>query len=220
MNDGEGDHLEVSNVVKMVYDCATRKFKPPQSGAPHTEYEAYQKKVEFFAWYWDKLLGTAAGASSWWRDSIRHNQVISQAKYKGLECVPVGSEAIVVLILENNKKRWTNTFKDSKFGTDKMWKLPRKKDHPDLHKYTQVYSSSVKGAKTYGGWSNAGRRRYNQLKNLVAAGRNQAHTAQLEEDVLARVRENNDLGDSLPDPEACYGKRRRTVPEEEMEDCD
>ena len=100
-----------------------------------------------------------------------------------------------------------------------MWKLPRKKDHPDLHKYTQVYSS-VKGAKTYGGWSNAGRRRYNQLKNLVAAGRNQAHTAQLEEDVLARVRENNDLGDSLPDPEACYGKRRRTVPEEEMEDCD
>ena len=220
MNDGNGDHLEVSRVVKMAFDCATRNIKPPKSDAPVSDHEVYQRKLEFFAWYWDKLLGTCAGASQWWRDTIRHNQVISMATYKGVECVPVGSEAILVLILENNEKRWTNTFKDSDFGRSSVWKLPRKKGHPDLHKYEQKYSSSVKGAKTYGGWSNAGRRRYNELKKLIEAGRAQDHAGQLEEDALARVRANNEMGDTLPNPEACYGKRRRTVPEEEMEDCD
>ena len=221
-NDGNGDPEYVSVILEYLFKIVQRDVKPPPAPASPEAIAQHRDLVGFFVIYWDKLLPPVAGESTWWREVIRHNQCLSTAKARGLECVPASSEALCYLIVENNEARWKKIFAKNNCGRNKNWKVPKSNANVETKEYASKYSSSNVGAPKYGGWSNDGRRRYNVIKGMVEAGRNQEHVPALEMEVLKKVRFVHNLTVDGADPAACEPgrKRKRNKDWDDLEDCE
>ena len=221
-NGGKGDPEYISVIKEYVYKIVTRAIKPPASPASQEAIQKYREELNFFMMYWDKLLPPCAGGSTWWRESIRFNQCISTAKAQGVECVPASSEAMCYLIIENNEERWKKIFAKNNCGRNKEWKVPKSNANEETKEFATKYSSSNAGSPQYGGWANEGRRRYNAIKAMVEAGRTQEHVAEVEMEVLRKVRFAHNLNPDHADPLACEPgrKRKRSKLYDDLEDCD
>eukprot|EP00797_Seminavis_robusta_P004556 Sro1299_g260681.1 (241) ;mRNA; r:13605-14327 len=172
--------------------------------------------------YTEKLLPCVAGASSWFRESIRHNQLISVAKWKGKLCVPPGSEAMTLLIYENSYTRWNLCFQPGNNDCGrKKWTAPKSSKDSETKKFATKYSNSKVGNAKYGGWSNAGRRRYNALKLEVQDARAKPNAQDAEQQMLKWMLQYCGKEDHQPDPDAVNKKKKKGKRSyDDLVDCD
>lgn len=205
-----------------MYKVIMRQFKIPKDDATKEEKDRFEYLMGLFVWYWDVLLCPVACTSHYWRPSIRHNQTISKAKFFGEVCVPEGTEAMCLVLYENYHKRWKNKFAPERADCGrKKWDHPTKPNQPDYKLFTTKYTSSDQGSAKFGGWSDAGRKRYDALKKDLETIRKQGFSKQLEKLCLQRVRlANGFAADQLPDPDACYKKSAKKRKVEEVYECD
>ena len=196
-----------------MYEIVMRDSIPMEEPAEDADLPTkafFERKQQHAILYHNTLLPIVAGASQHWRESIRHNQTISEAKWKGEVCVPCGSEAMTLLIFENARQRWVKVWhKDNSDCGRIKFNIPKKKDAPGIEEFATKYSSSTAGNAKYGGWSNDGRRRYAQLKDLVKQARDQDVEGKVENLYLKWTRESIGQGDTDPNPEACEGKKKK-----------
>ena len=204
-----------------LYKIATRDVLIPNEKSSKEEKEEFNRMIAIAVIYHDVLLPPAAGASKGFRPVIRHNQTISEAKLDGKFSVNTGAEAMTVLIVENNQKRWLMAFQkeESDCGRNKDWAFPKSKKDPKTAQMAPKYSNSNLGATKYGGYTNEGRKRYNYLKHQCELGRLKPQTPVLEKMILDKVREKHGL-EGPPNPEAhLVKKRKKSNLYDDLEEC-
>ena len=128
---------------------------------------------------------------------------ISQAKYKGVESVPVSSEAMAVLFYENCttvdpnktdddgkplnfKGKWYE-YMDLTQDCSITKKIPTAKKEDPHGRYQGRYSSSKSGSSQFGGWSDAGLRRFKELQTIIAGTRALEHAHDVEENIRVNL---------------------------------
>ena len=81
---------------------------------------------------------------------------------------------------------------------------------------TQVpYIDSDAGHAEWGGWNAEGRNKVKDLAKKIVQARKRDHVAKMEEDVLDRVRQNNEVVERDNKRSSKNNKRKRAVIEEE-----
>ena len=189
--------------------------EPGEEATPEVKAAFLRRKMHCVL-YHNVLLPCVAGASSYWREGVRLNQTITEAKLGNVECVPPGSEAMTLLIFENSRQRWAKIWKEENSDCGrKEFKVPKSQKDDQAKQlakqFATKYTSSTVGNAKYGGWSNEGRQRYAHLKTQIERAREQdkANGFQVEKLYLKWTLESLGKGDHQPDPEACQGKKRK-----------
>lgn len=210
---------EMEDLLKVVL----RQMEVPTQEDPQPVHDEFERLMVLAVVYWDLFLPPVAGGSTFWRESVRHHQTISTATWNGVECVDVSSEAMCMLFYENNFQKWKECFKEENndCGRKPDWKMPKKKSDPNTVKFQGKFSSSTAGSNRYGGWNRDGRLRFNELKTLIAKARKEPHVANLEGEILKRVRMAHRKDADDVDPEACNNgkKKRKKRNFDDMVDC-
>ena len=197
-----------------ILKVATRDI--PSATADQVEHDRLMK---VFAWYWDHYL-PAVGGSVYWRQSVHRTKCISTAMLMGVLCIPKSTEAFAVLINENCEQKWPNIFALQKKDGKQAAVIPRKKDDDASKDFVGPYISARGGQAPFGGFTKAGKLRFNELCEQVGRGRQLGSSSHLEEECLGDVRVAAKLDRKLPDPNAPRPKkrRRRSGADDETED--
>lgn len=128
---------------------------------------------ELIFWYYDKYLDIVVGKDVWSKQ-VRVSKLPSDTMDVNGEqkiIVTVSQEAFGLVMLDNCKDKWKNIF-DLK-AVDSDAEIPKKKGHPDLAKYQGKYSTGTDGATKYGGWSDKGYERLEEIKEELIKHREQ-----------------------------------------------
>ena len=197
---------------KAIKKCAMWKINPKNAD-----------EMKVYAWYWDKLLPGVGGAKHYWSPSIRHHCTISKAHLNNAEnklCIPVSSEAFIVLVYEGCYDKWLAMHKWQKEN-------PNKKFHREMEErkkpiYKSKYFETTSGQKLFGGVPAETLQLFVQLKDAIKKGRKTPKTAKLEEACLALVQEENQVAEDDEEEDAeGSGKKnkkgRAKMMEEEIE---
>ena len=205
-----GTIIAAEDILKV----ATRDI--PSATANKVEHD---RLMSVFAWYWDHYL-PAVGGSVYWRQSVRRTKCISTAMLMGVLCIPKSTEAFAVLIYENCEQKWPNIFALQKKDGKQAAVIPRKKDDDASKDFVGPYISARGGQAPFGGFTKAGKLRFNELCEQVGRGRQLGSSSHLEEECLGDVRVAAKLDRELPDPNAPRPKkrRRRSAADDETED--
>lgn len=118
----------------------------------------YRRKIDLLLWYLDRYLPNLCGLE-FWGPQIRPYHLMTdlvnlQGDTSGKKkvLVTVTSEAFALLMYENCREKWINTFQLKK--QNKKAKIPAyKRDDEATHKYANLWSNSSTGSVKGGGWS-------------------------------------------------------------------
>jgi hypothetical protein len=146
-----------------------------------TEYER-----EAFHWFIGEFLECVSGRRVWGRKKFTHKVSDPMERGSAEKVVTVSDEAFAILVYENYIDKWIRKFNCEQRG--------------ELGEDTNEIEKRIKGRYTagtttraanimYGGWSDEGLIRFNQLCRLVAIDRQNENATQMEEQVLQRLRE-------------------------------
>lgn len=124
------------------------------------------------------------------------------------EFLTVADEALAYLVLENNLVDWLKISRKQVEDTKK-----RKRDT----KYTLVGSTAgQKGGGSKKGWSEEGKKRYNEYYDLVLEARRIAGNIEMEKELLKEWREEDDINEGRSQDQdkdvTGPGKKKRFVP--------
>ena len=197
----------------------------PEENQKNKEINAENKKYrDRFKIYYSNYVPTCSFSSTWSKD-IQTQHLLSSYKDKdGEDMVPPSVEAMVILFLENNEKKWewqtgvcmdhknVSTYKDA---LKVKLKAEKRDPRDDEIEPSTKYSSSDCGAKSYGGWSDAGKLQHLRLTKFIEEARALETTKEIEENCRKELIE--DLKNS--------GKKKKKgkdslldVPEEEEDE--
>jgi len=168
---------------------------------------------DLLVYYWDVLMHIATN-KHWWGPERRH--------YKILQCteeidgnpdsnpVTPGSEALCIFLIENNEDKWPWMF--DWVNVKKKGKVPSsRKDYKELN---AKYSLPNSGKKAFGGWSDEGHKRYEEIRKEIIKIRKAGQESQykLERECLRRVREKNRVTFATPEEAERAASRAASVP--------
>ena len=163
-----------------------------------------------FGFYWDKLVPTVAGFSSW-GPNFRYYQCMTDAKKdpmdpKSRPCVTDSDEAFLVALYTNMYNKWVYTY-----NTCHLAKKTPDKDAPEMKTpYTNPKSGQVK----FGGWTEDGKKAFQKLKKEIKDERKKKHVKALEEEVLLIVRGSNNWDEVDKKREEGKKKRKKQPPKQ------
>ena len=168
------DKNEALPPAELLLACAARHISGPNEAK--------------FKWYWEKVLAKVVGSKDW-GESVRYYTTISEARmssYPDKQLVSVSDEAMIALVWENNFEKWQKQYvfsRDPKNAGVKQQSLPGK------------FTCSDKGQCEWGGWSEAGLKRFNTLKKLIRGHRKgkEDQVLAFEHKILAELREENNI---------------------------
>lgn len=174
-------------------------------------------EMALFQWYWDKYLPEEAGNGHIFKESQRHYATISEAaplSDPNAKYMPSVGEALAVLMYENNRERWLHYIKLKKeYGHDmKVTPAIYLPDKPKTDQYRgkpgeviirgdRMYVYEFKGKFTvsdggqakYGGWTNEGLKRFQELKKMAKEGRAKPNCGEIEKLSLGELRAKKGL---------------------------
>jgi hypothetical protein len=168
---------------------------------------------DLLVYYWDVLVHIATN-KHWWGPERRH--------YKILQCteeidgkpnsnpVTPGSEALCIFLIENNEIKWPWMY--DYVEVKKKGKLPTsRKDYPQL---IAKYSLPNSGKKPFGGWSEEGQLRYEEIRKEIIKIRkaDQESGYKLENECLKRVRAKNRVTFATPEEAELAAGKAASVP--------
>lgn len=159
--------------LAQILSCATRTIdvKSPE-------------QMEMFMFYWETILPKMVGSKTWDRPQ-KYYTTITKAKVdddspsKGKGIITSTSEAMVVLIWENNAVRWPALHAWSAKDEN------RKKTQPAMN---GVYTFTDGGQNEWGGWRGEGLEAFNTYTEQIKLARKTHYCAQLERMTLKKLR--------------------------------
>ena len=176
----EGEILKGEDGVTMeeLYKCATRDAD--FLGTPRGE--------EVMDFCHDKFL-FRVGAKELWDMKCRHHNTITNAKTPpcgchsdGRPCISEDLEAMGILMCENGHKKWMHCALEKK-------KLGNKFKFDPTADYAKTpFTDSLNGGSKFGGWNQAGRQRFRDIRREIKAARNKDTTHDFEQACLERIR--------------------------------
>jgi hypothetical protein len=195
--------------------CALRtiQVKAPED-ATDAEKAECAANLDVFAYYWDSILHYAAPqATKLWEPTTRRVcKITNQRDYKDSP-ITAQMEAFVVICLDNNWTYWQNWCElELKFPDHRLLRAPKERipapDHPSYaqgyfedddgktvyffgSKFATKYSQSNAGSNITGGWSQAGKDKFQQLVVEIRKNRQTQENYELEHMVFERVLEKS-----------------------------
>ena len=142
------------------------------------------EQMDMFMFYWETILPKMVGSKSWDR-AQKYYTTITKAKVDddspsdGKGIITSTSEAMVVLIWENNAVRWPALHAWSAREEN------RKKTQPAMN---GVYTFTDGGQNEWGGWKDKGLEAFNTYTGQVKLARKSTYSTQLERMTLKRLR--------------------------------
>ena len=172
-----------------------RKKEVKSNGQPSTSNvqhnEANKKHFDRLVDWIDVMIPGMVGTRLY-GPRIRTAHTIAKYERDGVPVITCSDEAMGLLFIENAMPKWIYEVE-----LEKRW--GRELDKKD--RYTKEYKENCPatkwtnadaGANKNGGWENKGKTRYAQLRGLIKEGREQDHTAYLEEQVRAVIVERHE----------------------------
>ena len=170
---------------------------------------------------------TVGAPSKTWTPELQSSKCLSNYKDKdGVDFIPPEAEAMIILYVENNEKKWVwqaGVLKEHK--TIKEWENAKKEKEAkagkgekkdDQSEPPTLYSNSSCGATKYGGWSPEGQRRFKKLVKLVQMARAKDTTGAVEEQFQGLIKQQ--YQDSAGARRAARVEEPEVVVEEEEDD--
>jgi len=167
----------------LIMKCAQRKINPKS-----------ESEMEVFVWMWEHLLPGVGGAKLHWSPSVRHFNTISEAHLPNEPnklCLPVSSEAFLVLIYEGCYAKWNAIHKWVKANPDKKFNKETEERKKPIYK--SKYFDTATGQKMFGGVPPETLLRFNEIKALIKKGRASKKSAKLEAKCLALVQKECEI---------------------------
>ena len=132
---------------------------------------------EAFLWFAGELLECVCGKRAWGA-RMKYKATISEAKDKdtGEYVVTVSDEAFALLLFENYIDKWIKRYHEDKNGDQKSKRVAGR------------YNKSNIGYSEYGGWSENGTLRFNELCEMVQDDRASRNAREVETQLLASLR--------------------------------
>ena len=162
----------------------------PKEGQTQEEFVAlsaeFQRNMDWFLWYWEKLLVQDAG-KEWWSGAIRHYGTISS--YAPLDepknkYITNSSEAMIVLIFENCAQRFPYIVECAK---------AKVKPDQNSDRFQAKWSNLQSGQNIFGGWEFEARSRFIDLKKSIRIAKSRPHVKEVEEIALKLLRKSLNL---------------------------
>ncbi|MCA1800815.1 MAG: hypothetical protein LC650_05945 [Actinobacteria bacterium] len=125
-----------------------------------------EQNYELFKWYWTKALTKLVNSKKWCQEVYFYTTIL-KAKFVPFDknskaLFTVSHEAMVCLVWENNYEKWQEQKKWRDVPENKKKKMPI---------IPGKWSSSTEGQAEWGGWSEEGLRKYNELKKAIRNNR-------------------------------------------------
>ena len=130
---------------------------------------------EAFLWFSGKILECVYGKRAW--EKRKYQTTMSEATEKGTGelIVTASDEAFAFLLNENYIEKWIQRYHKEFAGVEKQKRI----------------TGEYIGCYEYGGWSEDGVIRFNELCNIVKDDRNSRYAKEVEEEILASLRRQN-----------------------------
>ena len=139
---------------------------------------ALRKNEDAFRWFAFRFLECVAGVNAWKKQKTK---VTVSAFDPNTKCpyVSVSDEAFALLLLENYLVKWKY-----------RWQCHQ--DNKQYQRQPGRYTSSNAGHVEFGGWTNKGIMRFNELVQIVKTDRNGQHAPKLEQKLLQELKDSSD----------------------------
>jgi hypothetical protein len=182
----------------------------------HPEINAENRS--WLRWYWNDVLPKVAGKDNW-NTNIRHYHTPTTAFIPGMvpraKFIPAGTEAFVVLAVENSYTRWVlevelkNQGKSAKDIDEEN--VPRHKTD-----WPTKYTDQRAGKAVFGGWTTEARNRFEFLEHKIKKDRSKTWAKAAEFQALEDIQIEKKIKAKLDDREK--GKKVVAKTEAELED--
>ena len=153
-----GDTTPVADDVLQVLQMTQLDLDKPEN----------KKKKALLLWFVGKYLGSVAPKEVFDEAAALEYKPTDTYILDGEEKMRISSAqfAFALLLLDNCEEKWPKIFKKKKEDPD--WNVPRTKQDGALE-YAGKFSDSMAGQSVFGGWSEEGTKRMNELLDLVIA---------------------------------------------------
>jgi len=172
------DHPNIDDVEK----CAFRD----------KDYLDTERGQKMFDFYWDVLLRRIGGREHW-NDRLRLNNTIQEAMHppspghrNPYPCIGVELEAFLVLVFHNCYNKWSQVIKNKTEALQKG-KEPEQYD-PKADYANCPYTEHLEGKCSWGGWNDAGRKLFRDIRDKIKAAKEEDHVLEYEKAALLRIR--------------------------------
>lgn len=151
-----------------------------------------ERMRDLFGVYWEKLVPCVAGVQHW-GPNRKYYQCLSTATLTPNDpdsplCVTPSDEAYLVVLYENNYKKWYYTYYTMKGKEEELKTLLAEGDREAVENMETPYTNPRAGQVKFGGWLAAGKSQFKQVKKAVSDARKEAHVPELEGKVLKMLR--------------------------------
>lgn len=153
------------------------------------------REMQAFKWFFGDYIESISGAHTW--RSKQTKELISKAKnVDGSVIVSKSDEAFGLLLLENYFEKWKQLAeKEAALKAGIAWEEPELAVGRKKRKVPGRYTKKGPGHCKFGGWSQEGIERYNQLRRLVKEDRESEDAPVSEALFLQYCRERSGVGD-------------------------
>ena len=131
-----------------------------------------------------------------WPETVKHYELLSYSKDdKGLPTVGPTDEAFLVLLWENNYKKWTYEFTKTRIDNQKLLTKDQKEENPEewatqQEEMNTPYTTSKAGRMRFGGWNDQAKKKFSKMVKQIRKQRveNKDYIKKVEEAALDRIR--------------------------------
>ena len=180
--------------------------------------EKYRERFELFI---SRLVPSCTQKTVWCYQFSGQRLISEVDKATAKELVPAEAEAMVIVFLENNEKKWEfqsgvirkygNVTKYEEYLKE-LLKKEKREAKPEEEEPDTKFTSSNCGPKKYGGWNPEGRARYQQVLDWIQEGRRLDTTEAIEEQARKAIEQSWDVSNEEEEEE-----EEMSEPEEESE---
>jgi hypothetical protein len=197
--------------AKIVRDLLIQKQHKKGNGVPpysmdslvklRRSYDGSAEDLEAFVWFLGTFLDCVSGARAW-GGQRKYVEEVSKAEIKGvgekIKLVTVSDEAFGLLLYENYVDKWIHKYHDERRTLQpSMLISTAEKKKRGATKIRGKYTKGSMGNCEFGGWSERGMRRFNELCQTVAEDRQDPKAQTMEGYLLQEIRRKK-YGETTP----------------------
>ena len=197
--------------AKIVRDLLIQKqHKPENNGGPpyrmeslvklRRSYDGSAEDLEAFVWFLGTFLDCVSGARAW-GGQRKYVEEVLKAEIKGvggkIKLVTVSDEAFGLLLYENYVDKWIQKYHHERRTLLPSMLSTAEKKKLGATKMRGKYTTGSVGNCEFGGWSEKGMRRFNELCDTVAEDRNDPKAQIMEGYLLKEIRRKK-YGETVP----------------------
>jgi hypothetical protein len=163
-------------------------------------YDGSAEDLEAFVWFLGTFLDCVSGARAW-GGQRKYVEEVSKAEIKGvggkIKLVTVSDEAFGLLLYENYVDKWIQKYHDERRTLLPSMLSTAEKKKRGATKMRGKYTTGSVGNCEFGGWSERGMRRFNELCDTVEEDRNDPKAQIMEGYLLKEIRRKK-YGETAP----------------------